>query len=84
MHFDNLFLQLYLIRESRTENSYYSDVYLGTARRIRGDNGTENLNIAGIQRYFRRHGSDSFVGVKSFQFGKSTANQVVLLKKIRF
>ena len=48
----------------------------GTARRIRADCGTENLNIAAIQRFFRRNDMDAFAGQKSFQFGKSTSNQV--------
>lgn len=47
----------------------------GTARVIRGDKGTENTNIAAIQRYFRSLGEDSFSGDKSFMYGKSTTNQ---------
>jgi len=47
----------------------------GTARRVRSDLGSENLNIAGIQRFFRESHTDSFGGEKSFVFGKSTSNQ---------
>ena len=28
-------------------------VYLGTSWRIRGDHGTENIKVAGIQRFFQ-------------------------------
>ena len=47
----------------------------GTARVVRGDRGTENSNIAAIQRFFRRSMADDFAGDKSFMFGKSTSNQ---------
>lgn len=40
----------------------------GTPRLIRADNGTENVNIAGIQRFF--HSEEN-----SFLYGKSCANQ---------
>lgn len=72
------------LRVSSTNNdpgvisTYYLDFVesiKGTARRIRADCGTENLNIAGVQRFFRRTATDSFAGEKSFQFGTSTANQ---------
>ena len=49
---------------------------LGTARIIRGDCGNENLNVAGVQRFYRCNGTDSMAGEKSFLFGKSTSNQV--------
>ena len=47
----------------------------GTARIVRGDRGTENGNLAAIQRFFRRSMDDDFSGDKSFMFGKSTSNQ---------
>ena len=47
----------------------------GTARIIRGDRGTENVNVAAIQRFFRRSSNDDFSGEKSFIYGKSTSNQ---------
>lgn len=47
----------------------------GTARIIRGDRGTENVNIAAIQRFFRRSMDDDFAADKSFMYGKSTSNQ---------
>ena len=40
-----------------------------TAVSIRGDPGTENLNIAGLQFFFSGNS-------KGFMFGHSTANQV--------
>lgn len=46
-----------------------------TARIIRGDRGTENVNVAAIQRFFRRSSEDDFSGEKSFIYGKSTSNQ---------
>ena len=62
----------------------YLQHILGTARRIRGDHGTENLNVAGIQRFFHRNGTDDFAGEKSLQFGKPTANQVWCLSFLFF
>ena len=50
--------------------------FIGTARRIQGDLGTENLNIAAIQMFFRKDHQDLLSGEKSFLFGKSTSNQV--------
>ena len=46
-----------------------------TARIIRGHRGTENGNVAAIQRFFRRDSEDDFSGEKSFIYGRSTANQ---------
>lgn len=46
-----------------------------TARIIRADRGTENVNIAAIQRFFRRSSTDAFAGEKSFMYGKSVSNQ---------
>ena len=40
---------------------------------IRGDRGSENVVIAGIQRFFNRDNIDN--GVSSFQFGTSVRNQ---------
>lgn len=59
--------------------SYFHIV--GTARIVRADNGTENSNIAAMQRLFRREGTDSMAGQKSFLFGKSNSNQVNLIFK---
>ncbi|XP_022780830.1 uncharacterized protein LOC111322059, partial [Stylophora pistillata] len=47
----------------------------GTARIVGGDRGSENRNLAAIQRFFRRSINDDFAGDKSFMYGKSTANQ---------
>lgn len=46
-----------------------------TARIIQGDKGTENVNVAAIQRFFRKDSGDDFSGEKSFIYGRSTANQ---------
>ena len=51
-------------------------LFLGTARRIRVDYGSENGNVAGIQRYFRDLQDDDLAGEKSYMSGKSTSNQV--------
>ena len=51
-------------------------LFSGTARRIRADRGTENVNIEALQKYFRSECTDAFAGDMSFIYGKSTANQV--------
>lgn len=64
--------------DPRVVAQYYLDCVkqLGaTARIIRGDRGTENVNLAAIQRFFRRSSNDDFSGEKSFMYGKSTSNQ---------
>lgn len=55
--------------------SEYVGLIGGTARIIRSDRGTENVNVAAMQRFFRRSSSDDFGGEKSFMYGRSTANQ---------
>ena len=57
-------------------NKNFRFFYVGTAEIIRGDKGNENLNVAAIQIYFRRHGNDSMAGEKSFLYGKSVSDQV--------
>eukprot|EP00111_Clytia_hemisphaerica_P012157 TCONS_00035698-protein len=47
----------------------------GTALNVRADRGTENSNIAGIQRLFRSNDNDFQAIEKSFRFGRSTSNQ---------
>ena len=47
----------------------------GVPRIVRADNGTENVNMAAIQRFFRREASDAFAGEKRFLYGKSVSNQ---------
>lgn len=64
--------------DPRIVAQYYLDCVQqlgGTARIVRGDRGTENGNVAAIQRFFRRSADDDFAGDKSFMFGKSTSNQ---------
>jgi len=46
-----------------------------TSRIIRCDLGTENTTIEVLQPFFRYNCNDAFAGVKSFMYGKSTANQ---------
>ena len=43
---------------------------------VRADRGTENSVIAFIQPAFHSQQNDSFVGERSFCYGKSTSNQV--------
>ena len=47
----------------------------GVPRIIRGDQGTENVNVAAMQRFFRCDAQDSFAGEKSFLYGRSVSNQ---------
>ena len=47
----------------------------GTATILRADYGTENVKVAGIQRFFRRPCLDFLKGSKSFIYGKSSSNQ---------
>ncbi|KAJ7388158.1 hypothetical protein OS493_039510 [Desmophyllum pertusum] len=47
----------------------------GTPGICRGDAGAEHVNIAAMQRFFRRNASDAFGGEKSFLYGKSVSNQ---------
>ena len=47
----------------------------GTARIVRADLGTENTNVAGIQRFFRNNSRDSFSKDKSFMYGRSVSSQ---------
>lgn len=50
---------------------------LEAPRIVRADCGTENVVVAGLQRFFRSDAADDFSGDKSFLYGKSSANQVV-------
>jgi hypothetical protein len=57
---------------------YYLDYihcHGSTAAVIRGDQGTENVHVARIQKYLRADDSDSFGGEKSFLVGRSVSNQ---------
>ena len=42
---------------------------------LRGDRGTENSHVAGIQRFLRRNSCDAFSGTNSFMYGRSVSNQ---------
>jgi hypothetical protein len=53
----------------------YVNVIGGTARIIRANMGTENVNVEGMQRFFRRSSQDGFAGDKSFMYGRSASNQ---------
>ena len=44
---------------------------------LRTDRGTENSVAAFLQPAFRHEGTDSHAGEKSFQYGRSSANQVM-------
>ena len=57
---------------------YFLDcvVQVGETPRIRrGEAGTENVNIAPMQRFFWDNAADAFQGDKSFLYGKSVSNQ---------
>lgn len=49
----------------------------GTARIVRADPGTKNVEVEVLQKFFRANGQDSFTGEKSLMYGKSMANQRV-------
>ena len=53
----------------------YLSVIKGVPRKIVADRGTENVYIAGSQRFLRRNHDDDLAGYLSFLFGKSIANQ---------
>lgn len=46
-----------------------------TPRMIQADGGTENVNVAALQCFFRDTGNDAMAGEKSFLYGKSVTNQ---------
>ena len=48
----------------------------GAPRLLRCDLGTENANLAFMQPFLRRHGTDCFAEFDSFRYGKSVSNQV--------
>ena len=52
--------------------------------RIRGDHGTKNGTVAALQNIFRAEGTDNFAGGRSFQYGKSIANQVFFFVSLNF
>lgn len=47
----------------------------GVPRIVRADAGTENISVAGIQRFLRSGTEDAFSGEKSFLYGRSVSNQ---------
>ena len=59
----------FIINDSEIVGKYYID-YVdaigGTARIIRADRGTENVNVEAMQRFFRRSSEDDFARDKSF------------------
>ena len=64
--------------DSRVVAKYFLDCVKqigGMPSIVRADYGTENVKIAGVQRFLRRHGSDSFAGTKCFMYGRSVSNQ---------
>lgn len=64
--------------DPRVIAKYYIDCVRkvgGTASIVRADCGTENVKVAGIQRFFRRNDTDAFSGNSSFMYGKSVSNQ---------
>ena len=48
----------------------------GVPRTVRGDGGTVNVNVAAMQCFFfRKEGTNSMAGEKSFLYGRSVSNQ---------
>ena len=47
----------------------------GVPRVLRGDNGTENSTVAGIQRFLRRHSTDALSATETFMYGHSVATR---------
>ena len=63
---------------SRLVANYFLDTVRqigGAPSIVRADYGIENVKVAGIQRFLRRDGTDSFAGDNSFMYGKSVSNQ---------
>ena len=58
-------------------NLYFNYLLIakGIPRKIVADRGTENVNIAGSQRFLRQNYSNDSSVYRSFQFGKSITNQ---------
>ena len=58
-------------------NLYFNYLFIVKSfpRKIVAGRGTENVNIAGSQRFSMWNHSDDSSGYRSFQFGKSTTNQ---------
>ena len=70
------------VTSTNSDPSIVAKYLLDTIRQIKGspsivraDYGTENVKVAGIQRFLRRNGRDSFAGINSFVYGKSESNQ---------
>ena len=66
------------VASTNIDPSFVAKYFLDAIRQIKGapsivraDYGTENAEVAGIQRFLRRDGTDSFAGIKSFMYGKS-------------
>ena len=58
-------------------NLYFNYLLIakGIPRKIVADRRTENVNIAGSQRFLRQNYSNDSSVYRSFQFGKSITNQ---------
>lgn len=70
------------VATTNNDSRLVAKYFLDTIRQVGGapsivhtDYGTENVKVAGIQRFLRRHGTDSFAGANSFMYGKSVSNQ---------
>ena len=66
------------VASTNNDPRFVAKYFLDTIRQIKGapsivraDYGTENVKVAGIQRFLRRDGTDSFAGIYSFMYGKS-------------
>ena len=57
----------------------YISIIVGCPSIIRADRGTENCTVAFVQPALRHTHQDHFAGEKSFQYGRSSSNQVPLM-----
>ena len=71
------------VASTNNEPCFVAKYFLDTIRQIKGSPsivrayGTKNVKAAGIQRFLRRDGNDSFAGINSLKYGKSESNQKI-------
>ena len=70
------------VASTNNDPSIVAKYFLDTIKQIKGspsivraDYGTENVKVAGIQRFLRRDGTDSFADINSFMYGKYESNR---------
>lgn len=66
---------------SRLVAKYFLDTITrvgGAPSIVHADGGTENVKVAGIQRFLRQHLTDFFAGANSFMYRKPVSNQRIV------